>query len=160
MSFGARKTKEEAPGIVPLSDAINHGCSHRVRMVEFGNPVQAPGRGGGNRKAVAKPLTPRPLPCHFWADNWKRRKVLGKQQSRRAVGVERPLCVDSPLPETRQVLPACICWADHDDDALNSVSFSTVARAVHSPARGGSRLQAAALAARVQRWLPAFASCT
>lgn len=40
------------------------------------------------------PLTSCPLPCHFWATNWKRRKVLGSQQP------DGPLASNDPVPST------------------------------------------------------------
>ena len=107
------------------------------RTVRFHNRYAGPNLENGCRpgrsapQADRCPLTPCPLGCHFWANNWKRRKGTWKPAARRAVGVERPRAIDSPLPETRQVLPAGSCWADHDDDASNSTAFSR-----HSPGRG------------------------
>ena len=108
-----------------FSAGFYHGVPQSVCRAVSGK------RGAPASQADRRQATPCPLPCHFWATNWKRRKGTWKPAARRAVGVERPRAVDSPLPETRQVLPAGSCWAGHDDDASNSTAFSR-----HSPGRG------------------------
>lgn len=76
------------------------------------------GRGAPAPQADRPLLTLCPLPCHFWADNWKRRKGTSQLRSGRRPGCELPRIVDSPLPETRQVLcpPANVVPATDQPD--------------------------------------------